>query len=106
MTAASRALRISRRSWLLAGFGLPLPRGAAFLSSAPVLGVTWDGDNLYVSAPNLHFLTGKPLDRLKNGGTVVFLSQLTLFIDGHGTVFRRIPGRLRGSSPFRPRLGR
>jgi hypothetical protein len=56
--------------------------------------VTWDGDNLHVSAPRLHFLTGKPLERLKDGASVVFLSQLTLFTDARRTVLRRVPDRL------------
>jgi hypothetical protein len=59
--------------------------------AADSLGVTFDGDNLHVSAPNLHFLTGKPLQRLKDGATVVYLSQLTLFRDRWVTPLRRTP---------------
>jgi hypothetical protein len=95
MAAASRDFRMSRRSWLVAGMACPVSRAAAFLADAtPVLGVTWDGDNLHVAAPNLHFLTGQPLNRLKNGASVVFLSQLTLFLNGHTTEFRRVADRL------------
>jgi hypothetical protein len=83
------AYRISRRSWLLAGLALPVSR--AF---APVtLSVTWDGDSLHVAAPQLHFLTGKPLERLKDGAAVMFLSQLTVSIDENRTIFRRLPER-------------
>jgi hypothetical protein len=81
--------RISRRSWLLAGLAIPLFRARA----EPVLRVTSDGDNLHVAAPQLHFLTGRPLARLKDGNIVVFLSQLTLFRDDRVTVIRRKPER-------------
>jgi hypothetical protein len=82
--------KISRRSWLLAGLAVPL---FSARSTAPVLNVLSDGDNLHVAAPQFHFLTGKPLARLMDGATVVFLSQLTLR-DDHGVVFRRQPERL------------
>jgi hypothetical protein len=90
MARVGRKSGMSRRSWLLAGLGIPLLRARA----AGPLDVTFDGDNLHVAAPGLHFLTGKPLERLMNADTVTFLSQLTLFSDEHGTVFRRIPERL------------
>ncbi len=83
------AIRISRRSWLLAGLAIPLRRALA----EPPLEVTWDGDNIHVAAPQLHFITGKPLERLKNGASVVFLSQVTLSTDRYTTVFRRMPER-------------
>jgi hypothetical protein len=51
------------------------------------MAVTFDGDNLHVSAPRFHFLSGKPLERLKNGGSQVFLSQLTVTVNN--TVLRR-----------------
>jgi len=77
--------RISRRSWLLAGLTFPLFRARA----TDNFSVLFDGDTLRVAAPQLHFLSGKPLARLKDANTVVFLSQITLFGDEHGTVFRR-----------------
>ena len=79
--------QISRRSWLLAGLATPLLP----LRAADLLAVTFDGDNLHVSSPTLHFLAGKPLARLKDGATVVFLSQLTLYSDPFATVLRRPP---------------
>ena len=82
--------RISRRSWLLAGLAIPLFRAWA----NPVLRVTSDGDNLHVAASQLHFLTGRPLARLKDGNVVVFLSQLTLFRDDHVTVIKSQPERI------------
>ncbi|MFN7997354.1 MAG: hypothetical protein U0Q18_27305 [Bryobacteraceae bacterium] len=57
------------------------------------LSVLWDGDDLRVAAPELHFLVGKPLDRLRNGASVVFLTQLTLTTDHFTTFLRRAPER-------------
>lgn len=68
----------------MAGLAVPLFR----LRSAE-LAVTFDGDNLHVSGQGLHFLAGKPLARLKDGATVVFLSQLTVYTDAFATPFRR-----------------
>jgi len=65
---------MSRRSWLLAGLTTPL----LSLSAADPLKVTYDGDNLHIAAPTLHFLTGKPLERLKYGGVVAYVAQLEL----------------------------
>src|SRR3954466_7288793 len=87
MALLARDKRISRRSWLLAGLAIPLSR----LRAAERLAVSFDGDNLRVAAPDLHFLTGKALERLKDAATVTFLSQLTLFSDPNGTVFKRSP---------------
>jgi len=63
------------------------------VSGGERLNVAWDGDDLRVTAPQLHFLTGKPLDRLKDGASVVFLTQLTLTTDNFTTSLRRIPDR-------------
>jgi hypothetical protein len=91
MTALpARDIGISRRRWLLAGLAVPL------FGSRPAepLQVNFDGDNLHVAAPGLHFLTGKPLERLRDASTVVFLSQLTVYSDDRGTVFRRMLERI------------
>jgi hypothetical protein len=87
MAERPRGLQISRRSWLLAGLTAPLFSARA----VDPLAVTFDGDNLHVSAPTLHFLTGKPLDRLKDGATVVYLSQLTLSSERGGVALKRSP---------------
>jgi len=88
--AQSAPEKFTRRSWLRAGLTIPLFRARA----AAILTVSFDGDNLHVAAPQLHFLTGKPLSRLMDGSSVVFLSQITIFRDDRGTVFRRVPERL------------
>ena len=80
---------MSRRSWLLAGLATPL----FSVRAAESLEVKYDGDNLHVSAPSLHFLIGKPLERLKDGASVAYIVQLTLFSDDHVTVVKRRPGR-------------
>jgi hypothetical protein len=90
MAQTARNERISRRSWLLAGLAVPLFR----LRADEPLGVSFDGDNVHVSAPNLHFLSGRPLQRLKEAATIVFVSRITLMSDSRGTIFRQVPGRL------------
>jgi hypothetical protein len=85
-----RAAAINRRRWLTAGVCLLLTT-ASF--SAERLNVVWDGDDLHVAAPQLHFLVGKPLERLKDGSAVVFLTQLTLTTDRFNNTLRRTPER-------------
>ena len=90
MAQRARDNRIGRRSLLLAGLAiLVFP-----LCAGETLDVLFDGDNLRVATPGLHFLVGKPLERLKNADTVTFLTQLTVYSDEHGTILRRIPERL------------
>ena len=90
MALPARDNRISRRSWLMAGLAIPLFR----LRADEPLVATFDGDNIHVGAPGLHFLTGRVLERLKDADTVVLLSQITLFSDDRGTLFRRVPERV------------
>ena len=75
----------------MAGLGIPLLRVRA---AEQALQVSFDGDNLHLAVPGLHFLTGKPLERLHEAATVVFLSQLTVYSDEYVTVFRRLPERI------------
>ncbi len=90
MSQAPGPYRISRRDWLLAGLAIPVSR---VLAAPAGLSATWDGDTIHVSAPQLHFLSGKPLERLKDGAAVTFFSQLTISTDRYATVFRRLPER-------------
>ena len=73
----------------MAGLATPL----FSVRAAESLEVKYDGDNLHVSAPGLHFLIGKPLERLKDGASVAYIAQLTLFHDDHVTEFKRRQGR-------------
>lgn len=86
--AQSRLARMSRRSWLAAGLAIPL-----LIGRAGTMDVAFDGDTLRPLMPDLHFLTGRALERLKDARTVVFLSQITLLRDDHVTPFRRAPQR-------------
>jgi hypothetical protein len=52
-----------------------------------------DGDLLYVTVPDFHFLTGRSLERLKDGRTVTFLAQLSLSLDGNRTIFKPVRQR-------------
>ena len=89
MATRSRETRISRRSWLLAGLTLPLFSARA----ADAMKVIYDGDNLHVAAPTLHFLTGKPLERLKYGDVVAYVLQLELLNEARTIVLRPQKGR-------------
>src|ERR1700736_3666517 len=89
MERPSRGNGISRRSWLLAGLATPL----FSLRASEPLEVKYDGDNLHLFAPTLHFLIDKPLQRLKDGASVAYLAQVTLFQDDHATAIRRRQGR-------------
>ena len=88
------AATISRRRWLLAGVAIVLSQAVSSQAlAAESLSVVWDGDDLHVAAPQLHFLAGKPLERLKDGASVVFLTQLTLTTDSFNSILRRAPER-------------
>ena len=84
MAHNARDNRISRRSWLLAGLAIPVSR----LRASESLDVSFDGDNLRIATPGLHFLTGKPLERLRNADTVVFVAQISLYSDAFKTPLR------------------
>ncbi len=82
MAQDARNRGISRRSWLLAGLALPAFRLRAGDALPPP---RFDGDNLQPLLPNIHFLAGKPLERLTNGNTVAFVAQVTLFTEDRHT---------------------
>ena len=84
METRARDNRMSRRSWLLAGLTTPL----LALSADDPLKVTYDGDTLHVTAPTLHFLSGKPLERLKYGDSVAYIAQLELYDETRTALIR------------------
>jgi len=84
MATRARDNRMSRRSWLLAGLTSPL----LALSADNLLKVTYDGDTLHVAAPTLHFLNGKPLERLKYGDVVAYIAQLELYDETRTALIR------------------
>jgi hypothetical protein len=46
-------------------------------------------DALLVTAPRLHFLTGKPLERMRNGASVTYDMQLSILSENRQYVLRR-----------------
>ena len=69
--------RLTRRLWLAAGVSAPLGWSLA----APRLLVRKEDDHLRISAPQIRFLNGKPLEQLKNGANVAFITQITISTD-------------------------
>jgi hypothetical protein len=80
---------VTRRWWLLLSLSATLSLGLA----APLLKLRLDGDDIRVSAPHLKFLTGKPLERLKDGASVTFLAQLSLTTDVNALAIKRAVDR-------------
>jgi hypothetical protein len=77
--------KVTRRWWLMASLGAPLTLGL----SAQSLRVRLDGDDLRVAAPQFRFLTGKPLEKLKDGATLVFFAQLSLSTEVNAPAIKR-----------------
>ncbi|PYT35808.1 MAG: hypothetical protein DMG58_01105 [Acidobacteria bacterium] len=73
----------------MASFGAPLTLGLA----AQSLGVRLDGDDLRIAAPQFHFLTGKSLEKLKDGASVAFLAQLSLSPEVNAPAIKRAVDR-------------
>jgi hypothetical protein len=78
METRPRDRGISRRNWLLAGLTAPL----FTVRAADSLNVRYDGDTIRVAPSNVHFLAGKPLERLKDGSSVAYVAQLDLLNEG------------------------
>jgi len=82
-------LTVTRRWWLVASCSAPFTLGL----TAQSLWVRLDGDDLRVSAPQLRFLNGKSLERLKDGVPVVFLAQLSLSTEVNAPAIKRAVDR-------------
>jgi hypothetical protein len=82
-------MRIRRAGLLVAALAASF-EGAA---SAPPLVVRLEGERLRVAAPNLRFLSGRPLERLRNGAPVVFDAQLELRTGGSRSIRERTAAR-------------
>ena len=66
---------VTRRLWLATGFLAPL----GWSMAARRLLIRREGpNNLRVAAPQVRFLTGKPLEQLKNGASVSFALQVSI----------------------------
>ena len=70
---------VTRRWWLLASLSAPF--AAALNAESLVLRLN-SANYLHIFAPRLHFLTGKPLEKLKDGATVSFLGQISISASG------------------------
>ena len=75
----------TRRLFLFGGLAAPLAQALA----VDALRVRSDGSFLRATAPQLQFLTGRPLQRLRNGATVIFLFQFSLSTDRFTSVAHR-----------------
>ena len=63
---------------------------AGWSLAVPRLLIRREGDHLLrISAPQIRFLTGKSLERLKNATSVSFVSQISLSLDSAGNVVTR-----------------
>lgn len=89
MQIAAREIKISRRSWLVASLATPLLRAWA----ADPLKVQYDGDNVHIAAPSLHFLEGRPMERLKDGDVVAYIAQVDLLDEARSVVIKQQKGR-------------
>jgi hypothetical protein len=84
-----RGVRTIRAWWLLAAF----LSGFALAMWAEDMILTWRENRLEFSAPRLHFLAGKPLERLRNAAPVPFDFQVTLWSGNRSHIFQRNAAR-------------
>jgi hypothetical protein len=74
MADANSAVQVNRRQWFMVLLAAP---GA---TDQPLL-VRRDDESLRVSAPQIRFLTGRPLSQLRDGVSVSFASQVSILTD-------------------------
>ena len=73
--------KVARSCWLMAGIGATLLIGLAPTVVVRLRGddLRLDGDDLRVSVPTtFRFISGKPLEKLKDGATLEYLAQLSV----------------------------
>ena len=75
----------ARLAWILATAGT----AACFSLAAQQLVVRATPDQILVAAPQLRFITGKPLERLKNGNAVAFDFHLAVLGENKQEILRR-----------------
>lgn len=76
---------ITRRQLLASAIASPVGWSLA----VPRLLIRREGENLRISAPQVRFLTGKSLERLKNATSVSFVFQISLSLDSAANVVSR-----------------
>lgn len=82
-------VRTIKTWWLVAAF----VSGFGLAMWAEDLRLNWHNNFLEFSAPHLHFLTGKPLDRLHNGAQVPFDFKISLYSGTRSHLFGQIAER-------------
>jgi len=75
--------------WLIAAF----LSGLAFAMWAEELILSARQDRVEFSAPRVHFLSGKPLERMRNSDQVQYLIRATIWSGSKAHIFRDIVGR-------------
>ena len=75
--------------WLIAAF----LSGLAFAMAAEELILSTQESRLEFAAPRLHFLVGKPLERLRNASEVPFDFKITLWSGTRSHLLREVPAR-------------
>jgi hypothetical protein len=79
-----------KAAWIVVAFCT----GVLLAVAAEELLVHSRNDELHISAPRLHFLTGNSMERLKNGADARFDFQLSLSIDSRTNLFDRAAERI------------
>ncbi len=82
-------VRTIRTWWLIAAF----VSGFGLAMWAEDLALSWRNHYLEFSAPHMHFLTGKPLERLHNGAQVPFDFKISLYSGSRSHLFNQIAER-------------
>ena len=89
MNITHRAGSAIKSWWLILAF----VSGFALALAAEELILNWHDNRLELSAPHVHFLTGKPLEALHNAAPVPFDFQVTLWSGSHNHLFQRLADR-------------
>ena len=88
--ASVRIASVGIKTWWLA---LAFFAGFALAMWAEDLILDWHDNRLEFAAPRVHFLAGKPLEKLQNAAEVPFAFQITLWSGNHSHVFKRTTQR-------------
>jgi hypothetical protein len=82
-------VRTIKTWWLVAAF----VSGFGLAMWAEDLALHWRNNFLELSAPNMHFLTGKPLERLQHGAQVPFDFEVSLYSGTKSHLFTQLHDR-------------
>jgi hypothetical protein len=82
-------VRAIKTWWLIAAF----VSGFGLAMWAEDLALNWRNNYIEFSAPHMHFLTGKPLERLQHGAQVPFDFKLSLYSGSKSHLFTQLAER-------------